>query len=34
MVVLDAVHRIQAQQAPDSGREMELQGRQVWIVLC
>ncbi len=33
MVVLDAVHRIQAEQAPRPGRALELQGRQVRLVL-
>ena len=33
MVVLDAVHKIQAEQAPDLAVPLELQGRQVRLVL-
>ena len=33
MVVLDAVHQIQAEQAPDLAVPLELQGRQVRLVL-
>ena len=33
MVVLDAVHRIQADQAPRPRVPLELQGRQVRVVL-
>ena len=33
MVVLDAVHKIQAEQAPDLAVPLELQGGQVRLVL-
>ena len=33
MVVLDALHSVQAHQAPDLGRALELQGRQMRFVL-
>ena len=34
MVVLDAIHQIQAELANDLALQVELQSRQMWVLLC